>query len=201
MNVWRWDRENPQQILFLDLARIPANKPFGDMRRSLSGSDHRIAGELCARSMASINRDRLQEVGIMKNFASPSFYRTFDLLLGTINPGAKLSYWTYDDVEWVRDRYSITGRTHGIIIEIFTLTRPGRRGWSVMVTKENWWAGTESEAIKSSRWARPTSGRRSDIMEWFREQELELDRSSQAIPRTASHSTTVGSAGMRSHTK
>jgi len=56
----------------------------------------------------------------MKNFASPSFYRTFDLLLGTINPSAKVAYWTYGDVEWVRDRYSITGRTHGIIIEIFT---------------------------------------------------------------------------------
>jgi hypothetical protein len=137
----------------------------------------------------------------MKNFASPSFYRTFDLLLGTINPGAKLSHWTYDGVEWVRDRYSVTGRTHGIIIEIFTLTRPGRGGWSVMVTKENWWAGTESEAIKASRWARPTSGRRSDIMEWFREQESELERGSQTILRSASRPVTIDSASTRSPTK
>jgi len=119
----------------------------------------------------------------MKNFASQSFYRTFDLLLSTISPNAKGSSWTYDGVEWVRDRYSITGRTHGIIIEIFTLTRSGRNGWSVMITKENWWAGTESEAIKSSRWARPTSGRRRDILEWFREQELRLERSSQTVLR------------------
>jgi hypothetical protein len=154
------------------------------MRRSLSRSDHRIAGELCARSVASINRDRQQEVGIMKNFASPSFYRTFNLLLGTINPGAKVSYWAYDGVEWVLD--------------IFTLTRPGRCGWSVMVTNEHWWAGTETVPIKNSRWARPTSGRRSDLMEWFREQELELDRGSQAILRTTSRSTTIGSAGNRS---
>ena len=119
----------------------------------------------------------------MKNFASQSFYRTFDLLLSTISPNAKGSSWTYDGVEWVRDRYSITGRAHGIIIEIFTLTRSGRNGWSVMITKENWWAGTESEAIKSSRWARPTSGRRRDILEWFREQELRLERSSQTVLR------------------
>jgi hypothetical protein len=137
----------------------------------------------------------------MKNFASPSFYRTFDLLLGTINPSAKVAYWTYGDVEWVRDRYSITGRTHGIIIEIFTLTRPGRRGWSVMVTKENWWAGTETEAIKTSRWARPTSGRRSDIMEWFREQELELERGSQSIPRVNSRPGTINSVSTRSRTR
>jgi len=119
----------------------------------------------------------------MKNFASQSFYRTFDLLLSTISPNAKGSSWTYDGVEWVRDRYSITGRAHGIIIEIFTLTRSGRNGWSVMITKENWWAGTESEAIKSSRWARPTSGRRRDILEWFREQELRLERGAQTVLR------------------
>ncbi|MGH6727605.1 MAG: hypothetical protein ACREB8_13845 [Pseudolabrys sp.] len=124
----------------------------------------------------------------MKHFASPSFYRTFDMLLSTINPGTQTSYWTHDDVEWVRDRYSIIGRTHGIIIEIFTLTRSGRRGWSIMVTKENWWAGTQSEAIKISRWARPTSGRRSDILEWFRQQEMELERHSQQIHKTVARS-------------
>jgi hypothetical protein len=154
-----------------------------------------------ARSMPSINRALQRKVGIMKNFASPSFYRTFDLLLGTINPGAKLSYWTYSDVEWVRDRYSITGRTHGIIIEIFTLTRPGRRGWSVMVTKEHWWVGADSQPIKNSHWARPTSGRRSDIMEWFRDQELELERGSQSIPRATSRAGTIGPVSTKSQVK
>jgi hypothetical protein len=112
----------------------------------------------------------------MKNFASPSFYRTFDLLLAAVKPGANSAFWTYGGVAWVRDRYSISGRTHGIIIEIFTLTHSGRRGWSVMVTKENWWAGAEREAIRTSRWARPTIGRRSDIMDWFQDQEMELER-------------------------
>lgn len=124
----------------------------------------------------------------MKNFASPSFFRTFDLLMGATNPGAKLTQWLFDGVEWVRDRYSVTGQTHGFVIEIVTLTRPGRRGWSLMVTKEHWWAGGGSEAIKSLRWARPVSGRRKDIIEWFRRQEAELDRGIRPVRRGSTSS-------------
>ncbi|MEJ2434353.1 MAG: hypothetical protein P8Y53_14770, partial [Pseudolabrys sp.] len=69
----------------------------------------------------------------MKTLASPSFFRTFDLLLDAGNPGAKLTHWNYDGVEWVRDRYSVTGPSHGFIIDIISLTQPGRRGWSLMV--------------------------------------------------------------------
>jgi hypothetical protein len=117
----------------------------------------------------------------MKHFASPSFYRTFDLLLGAANPGLKLTQWSHDGVDWARDRYSISGRNHGFVIEVISLTRPGRNGWSMMVTKEHWWAGEATEAVKSGRWARPMSGRRKDIMEWFRKHERELDR---ALPAT-----------------
>ena len=117
----------------------------------------------------------------MKNLASPSFFRTFDLLMGVTNPGSKLTQWSLDSVEWVRDRYSVAGRAHGFVVEIVTLTRPGRRGWSLMVTKEHWWAGVGGEAIKSLRWARPVSGRRTDIIDWFRKQEAALDREFRAI--------------------
>lgn len=120
----------------------------------------------------------------MKNFASPSFFRTFELLMGVTNPGVKLTQWLFGGVEWVRDRYSVTGQTHGFVIEIVTLTRPGRRGWSLMVTKEHWWAGAGSEAIKTLRWARPASGRRKDIIEWFRKQEAEFDRGIQPVRRS-----------------
>lgn len=119
----------------------------------------------------------------MKHFASPSFYRTFDLLLGATNPGLKLTHWTHDGVDWVRDRYSISGRTHGFVIEVMSLTRPGQRGWSLIVTKEHWWAGESTELVKSGRWARPTSGRRKDIMEWFRKHERELVRNLPAAHR------------------
>ncbi|HUZ32689.1 MAG TPA: hypothetical protein VMV19_11410 [Xanthobacteraceae bacterium] len=110
----------------------------------------------------------------MKSFNRPSFFRLFDLLLSLTNPGLKRSYWTHDGVEFERERHSVMTRQHGLAIEIFTLTRPGRRGWSLMVTKEFWWAGEESRALKNLRWARPISGQRGDILTWLRSQEAKI---------------------------
>jgi hypothetical protein len=111
----------------------------------------------------------------MKTFASQSFFRTFDLLLDLTHSGVKHSNWTYDGVEWVRERTSIAGRTHGFVIDVITLTQAGRNGWCLMVTKEHWWAGDSSEAIRSGRWARPIGGRGKDIMDWFRKHEKRID--------------------------
>jgi hypothetical protein len=113
----------------------------------------------------------------MKSLARPSFFRMFDLLLSTTNPGSKLAHWTYEGVEFERERLSLTGPKHGLTIEIITLTHSGRRGWSLMVTKEYWWAGAEHKAFKNMRWARPISGQRNDPMAWLRVQEAALERS------------------------
>jgi hypothetical protein len=115
----------------------------------------------------------------MKTLASPSFFRLFDLLLSTTNPGLKLLRWTHDGVEFERTRHSTMGPKHGLAIEIFTLTRAGRRGWTLMVIKEYWWAGEQgNKPLKNLRWARATSGQRSDILHWLRTQEAALERSS-----------------------
>jgi hypothetical protein len=119
----------------------------------------------------------------MKSFARPSFFRMFDLLLSTTNPGSKLTRWTHDGVEFERERHSYTGPKHGLTIDIVTLTRGGRRGWSLMVTKEYWWGGPKSEPFKDLRWARPLSGQRSDLFAWLRAQEAALERSL-TIPRS-----------------
>ncbi|MGA7486920.1 MAG: hypothetical protein WBW74_08285 [Xanthobacteraceae bacterium] len=108
----------------------------------------------------------------------------FDLLLSTTNPGSKLTRWTHDGVEFERERHSFTGPKHGLTIEIITLTRSGRRGWSLMVTKEYWWAGAESKAFKNLRWARALGGQRSDLFAWLRAQEAALERSS-TFPRAS----------------
>ena len=86
---------------------------------------------------------------VMKSFAHPSFFRLFDLLLSLTNPGLKRSHWTHDGVDFERERHSVMGPKHGLAIEIFTLRHAGRRGWSLMVTKEYWWAGEESKALKN----------------------------------------------------
>ena len=87
--------------------------------------------------------------------------------------------WDYDGVEWARDRYNVVGPSHGFAIEILTLVRPGKRGWRLIVTKEHWWAGARTEAIKNTHWARPLYGQRKDIIEWFRKHEAALDRRTQ----------------------
>ena len=125
----------------------------------------------------------------MKSFADPSFFRLFDLLVGLTNPGLKRSLWSRDGVEFERSRHSFAGPRHGVAIEIFTLTRPGRRGWSLMVVKEYWWAGAEGKALKNLRWARPTAGQRADILAWLRAQEARIGREP-----AADHATDVGAS-------
>jgi hypothetical protein len=111
----------------------------------------------------------------MKSLVRPSFFRVFDLLLSTTNPGLKLARWTHDGVEFERERHSFTGPNHGLSVEIVTLTRSGRRGWKLMVTKEYWWAGTESKPLKNLHWARATAGQKNDVLAWMRAQEAALE--------------------------
>ena len=112
----------------------------------------------------------------MKSFASSSFFRVFDMLLSAANPGMKQSQWTIDGVDCGHERHSFSGPTHGFAIEIFTLTRPGKRGWSLMVVKEFWWSGKQMDAGRMPHWAKLTSGQRADVFAWFRAQELSLEQ-------------------------
>ena len=114
----------------------------------------------------------------MKSFARPSFFRVFDLLVSTTNPSLKLTRWTHDGITFERERHSFSGPRHGLTIEIVTLAHGGRRPWTLMVTKEYWWAGPDSKAFKNLRWARPLSGQRSDILAWMRAQEVALEGAS-----------------------
>lgn len=114
----------------------------------------------------------------MRSLGDPAFFRLFDLLISLTNRGLKRSHWTHDGVEFERERHSVMGPKHGLAIEIFTLTRPGRRGWSLMVTKEYWWAGEESKALKNLRWARPIGGQRGDILAWLRTQDAKIGHGS-----------------------
>lgn len=112
----------------------------------------------------------------VRTLARASFFRMFDLLVSTSNPGMKRTRWTHDGVEFERERHSFTSSRHGIVIEIFTLTRGGRHGWSLMVTKEYWWAGPDTTPFKNLRWARLLSGQRSELFTWLRVQEAALER-------------------------
>ena len=47
-----------------------------------------------------------QEASVMKSLARPSFFRLFDLLVSHANPGLKSPRWTFDGVEFERERHS-----------------------------------------------------------------------------------------------
>ena len=108
----------------------------------------------------------------MKSLSSPSFFRVFDLLVGTSNPGLKLDHWTIDDVRCTRERHSFVGVTHSYSIDVVSLTRTGR--WQLLVAKEYWWTGDHKRSIKMPRWCQPTAGSRREIMTWLRTREAEL---------------------------
>jgi hypothetical protein len=107
----------------------------------------------------------------VNGFARPSFFRLFDQLMSANNPQLSRARWTIDGVEAERERHSFAGPDHGVTIEAVTLTCRGRRGWSLLVVKEYWWAGAPNKALKNFRWARPISGARSDLIAWLRIQE------------------------------
>ena len=111
----------------------------------------------------------------MKSFASPSFFRVFDRLMNATNHNLTLSQWSIDGVECERDRHSFTGPKYGLTIEVFTMTRPGKRGWSLIVVKEYWWAGKEMDTMRMPHWAKLNGGQRSEVIEWFRVQEHALE--------------------------
>jgi hypothetical protein len=108
----------------------------------------------------------------------------FDLLLATTNPGSRLKRWTHDGAQFERERYSFTSPRHDLTIEIITVSRSGRCNWSFMVIKEYWSAGADAKPFKNTRWARPLSGPRADLMAWLQVQEKELERTS-CLPRPA----------------
>jgi len=120
----------------------------------------------------------------MRSLTRPSFFRMFDLLLAATNPGLRHTRWAHDRAQFDRERYSFTNARHGLTIEIITVSCSGRRGWSLMVTKEYWWIGVDGKPFKSTRWARPLSGPRADLMAWLQAQEERRERASiSSLPR------------------
>jgi hypothetical protein len=113
----------------------------------------------------------------MKSFVSPTFFRLFDMLMDATNPSLRRVRWSFEGVDCEHERHSFTGRTHGFAVETFTVTHPGRRGWSLLAVKEFWWTGDASGAARIMRWARPIAGSRKDIFAWLAAQETRLARS------------------------
>lgn len=107
----------------------------------------------------------------MKSLSDAAFFRVFDALADVGNPGLKLKSWSFAGAEWRRDRYSISGAAYSFVVEVFTIRHASRPPWTLIAAKEHWWGADQDGAVRSARWARPTSGRRVDILAWFRKQQ------------------------------
>lgn len=112
----------------------------------------------------------------MKSLSDAAFFRVFDALADAGNPGLKLKSWSFDGADWRRERYSIAGADYSLVVEVFTIHHSSRPRWKFIAVKEHWWGEEQDTAIRNARWARPVSGRRTDILEWFRKQERAADR-------------------------
>jgi len=112
----------------------------------------------------------------MKTLSGSSFFRTFDLLIGTSNPGLKLDAWEVAGVQFERGRHSYGSHSYSFAVDVFVLTRPGKRGWQLLVAKQYWWDGGRKRAIKTQAWSQPLVGSQREIMAWFREREQMLER-------------------------
>ena len=115
----------------------------------------------------------------MKTLSSSAFFRTFDLLVGISNPGLKLDAWEIAGVQVERGRHSYGSQTYSFAVDVFVLTRAGKRGWQLLVTKQYWWDGGRKRAIKAQAWSQVLAGSRREIMAWLREREQMLEPESE----------------------
>ena len=105
----------------------------------------------------------------LKAFGDPAFFRVYDALLGE-GPDRQTFRWTHRGVEWVRARHSFNSTTHGFALETVEITKSGSTSWTLLVVKEFWWA-SDGSPLKSTHWAKPTSGKREDIRRWVQLEE------------------------------
>jgi hypothetical protein len=103
------------------------------------------------------------------------FFNLFFLLAGTTNPDRTRNAWQVGSIDWARERTTLTGPNFSLQIEVHTLHRPGRRGWTLLAGHETWWDGARKDPFRNGRWVHLSKGSRTDVLAWFAEQEKELD--------------------------
>ncbi len=103
------------------------------------------------------------------------FFNLFALVAAHTNPDRSGDQWQAGSVAWTRERASYKGPAYSFQIEVHTLRRTGRRGWTLLAGHETWWDGARRDALRNGRWVRLVKGARADVLTWFAEQEAALD--------------------------
>lgn len=105
------------------------------------------------------------------SFASTAFFRLFDRSIRPTQGLETPSAWTVEDVAWTHERHSYRGPSYQMSTDIFVGVKSGRRGWSVLVVRESWWARGKSDPLRAHQWAHLMSGARGDALAWFQAQD------------------------------
>ena len=105
-----------------------------------------------------------------------SFFNLFALVAGATNPDRTRDAWDVDHVHWTRERTSHRGPSYAFQIELHTLAHDGRRGWTLLMGHETWWAPGKPDAFRNGRWVHLVKGARADVLKWFAKRETELER-------------------------
>jgi hypothetical protein len=111
----------------------------------------------------------------LKSFSDTSFFLLFEEILRKDRPKDSPGRWSAVGVSWLYSRHTFEAKDYGFTMEIFEGTHSTRNGWSLLVTKEHWWAGRHGDNIRSTHWAKPLHGNRAAIMAWFKERQREIE--------------------------
>jgi hypothetical protein len=102
------------------------------------------------------------------------FFNLFALVAAASNKDRMRDAWDVDRVHWIRERVSHGGPNWSLHIEVHTLDRAGRGGWTLLVGRETWWEGGEADAFRNGHWVHLSRGTRDDVLKWFEAREREL---------------------------
>ena len=121
----------------------------------------------------------------MSRIGDRRFLYAWQMLKAATQPGPQATVWRVGDVEWRRNRTSITTPDYVVSLDVHRLDcRRGAHSWAVMVVAESWWDERQT-LIRSQLWATHLSGDREAITRWMDEQAAALPGTGSAVPAGA----------------
>lgn len=110
----------------------------------------------------------------MRSFSDPSLFLLIDSLCDEGAKDSRSYRWTDRGTDWSRRRYSIVGPEVRFVMDELIISCSKPRKWSMLVVRETWWSQSD-DVIRSSRWAKPLTGSRSDIWVWLRAEQRRVE--------------------------
>jgi len=107
----------------------------------------------------------------VKSFSESRFFNLLARLQAASNPHATIDRWSFDGVDWRRERQSHWAQDYAYQLEQQILTHAGRPAWSLLVIAETWWGPDRKTALRQTQWGRVVSGSKPAALAWFNKHE------------------------------